>query len=88
MGDRALITFTDGEDVFPVVYLHWAGSARCRTGRRVRGVSLIFGQASRFSFCLPICPHCFEAKPPPRADSSIRCLESLHASIQTKLSPD
>ena len=27
MGDRALITFTDGEQVSPVVYLHWAGSS-------------------------------------------------------------
>ena len=27
MGDRALITFTDGEDVSPVVYLHWSGSS-------------------------------------------------------------
>jgi hypothetical protein len=26
MGDRALIIFTDGEDVSPVIYLHWAGS--------------------------------------------------------------
>ena len=26
MGDRALITFTDGENISPVVYLHWAGA--------------------------------------------------------------
>src|ERR1051326_2984584 len=26
MGDRALIIFTDGEAVSPVIYLHWAGS--------------------------------------------------------------
>jgi hypothetical protein len=26
MGDRALIIFTDGENVSPVIYLHWAGS--------------------------------------------------------------
>jgi hypothetical protein len=26
MGDRALIIFTDGEDVSPVIYLHWSGS--------------------------------------------------------------
>src|SRR5437763_13243989 len=26
MGDRALIIFTDGEQVSPVVYLHWAGA--------------------------------------------------------------
>ena len=26
MGDRALVIFTDGEKVSPVIYLHWAGS--------------------------------------------------------------
>jgi hypothetical protein len=26
MGDRALIIFTDGKDVSPVIYLHWFGS--------------------------------------------------------------
>jgi hypothetical protein len=26
MGDRALIIFTDGKDVSPVIYLHWSGS--------------------------------------------------------------
>ena len=26
MGDRALLIFTDGEEVSPVIYLHWAGS--------------------------------------------------------------
>lgn len=26
MGDRAIIVFTDGEDVSPVIYLHWSGS--------------------------------------------------------------
>src|SRR5947209_3188759 len=26
MGDRALIIFTDGEQVSPVTYLHWSGS--------------------------------------------------------------
>src|SRR5262249_2676489 len=26
MGDRAFIIFTDGEEVSPVIYLHWAGS--------------------------------------------------------------
>jgi hypothetical protein len=26
MGDRALIVFTDGTDVSPVIYLHWSGS--------------------------------------------------------------
>jgi hypothetical protein len=26
MGDRALIIFTDGERVSPVIYLHWSGS--------------------------------------------------------------
>jgi hypothetical protein len=26
MGDRALIIFTDGTEVSPVIYLHWSGS--------------------------------------------------------------
>jgi hypothetical protein len=26
MGDRALIIFTDGKEVSPVIYLHWSGS--------------------------------------------------------------
>ena len=26
MGDRALMIFTDGKEVSPVIYLHWAGS--------------------------------------------------------------
>ena len=26
MGDRALVIFTDGERVSPVIYLHWSGS--------------------------------------------------------------
>jgi len=26
MGDRALIIFTDGREVSPVIYLHWSGS--------------------------------------------------------------
>lgn len=26
MGDRALVVFTDGKDVSPVVYLHWNGT--------------------------------------------------------------
>ena len=27
MGDRALVIFTDGKDVSPVIYLHWHGSS-------------------------------------------------------------
>lgn len=27
MGDRALVVFTDGEEVSPVIYAHWAGDA-------------------------------------------------------------
>ncbi len=27
MGDRALVIFTDGTEVSPTVYLHWAGEA-------------------------------------------------------------
>ena len=26
MGDRALMIFTDGKEVSPVIYLHWSGS--------------------------------------------------------------
>ena len=26
MGDRALVQFTDGDEVSPVIYLHWSGS--------------------------------------------------------------
>ena len=44
MGNRALIVFHDGEDVSPVIYLHWGGStvkdrlAECRELMRSRSL--------------------------------------------------
>lgn len=57
MGNRALVVFHDGQDVSPVVYLHWGGASvkdrlrECREHMRSRGADLPYTAARFVGLC-------------------------------------
>lgn len=57
MGDRALVVFTDGSEVSPITYLHWAGSKvpklleQLKVLMASRGADVSYASARFFGIC-------------------------------------